>query len=40
MTSLALVKDKLADLMVHAVDLPVKLTVEAGVGKSWFDAKD
>jgi DNA polymerase-1 len=37
---LALVKDKLADLMIHAVDLPVKLTVEAGVGKSWFDAKD
>jgi DNA polymerase-1 len=37
---LPLVKDKLADLMIHAVDLPVKLTVEAGIGKSWFDAKD
>jgi DNA polymerase-1 len=30
----------LSDLMTHAVELPVKLTVECGIGKTWFDAKD
>jgi len=30
----------LGDLMTHAVDLPVKLTVEGGIGKTWFEAKD
>jgi len=33
-------KEKLSYLMTHAVTLPVKLTVEAGVGKSWYEAKD
>jgi DNA polymerase-1 len=31
---------KLEELMTHAVALPVKLTVEAGLGKSWYSAKD
>ncbi len=30
----------LEDIMTHAVTLPVKLTVEAGFGKSWYNAKD
>jgi DNA polymerase-1 len=34
------VKPQLAEIMTHCVDLPVKLTVEAGVGKNWFEAKD
>lgn len=34
------VKKDIAEIMVSAVSLPVKLTVEAGVGHSWFDAKD
>jgi DNA polymerase-1 len=28
-----------SDLMIHAVSLPVKLTVEGGFGKTWWDAK-
>ena len=34
------VKDKISDIMTHAVDLPVSLTVEAGIGHTWYDAKD
>lgn len=34
------IKDKIASIMVNAVSLPVKLTVEVGIGKSWYDAKD
>jgi DNA polymerase-1 len=30
----------IGNIMTHAVDLPVKLTVECGIGKTWFDAKD
>jgi DNA polymerase-1 len=30
----------LSDIMTGCVELPVKLTVEAGIGKTWFDAKD
>ena len=26
-------------IMIHAVDLPVKLTVEGGFGATWYDAK-
>lgn len=40
MDELQALEPKLADLMTHAVSLPVKLTVEAGFGKSWYDAKD
>ena len=36
-------KEKVAKIlkreMENAVDLPVKLTVESGSGKTWFDAK-
>ncbi len=32
--------EKLQGLMVSAVALPVKLTVEGGLGKTWYDAKD
>ena len=31
---------KLKHIMVTAIKLPVKLTVEGSVGKSWFDAKE
>ena len=31
---------KIKDAMIHALDLPVKLTVEGSVGTSWYDAKD
>lgn len=31
---------QLSDIMTHAVELPVKLTVEAGLGDTWFSAKD
>jgi DNA polymerase-1 len=31
---------QLEELMTHAVELPVKLTVEAGLGQSWYSAKD
>lgn len=34
------VKDKLENIMSNAVSLPVKLTVEAGIGHTWYDAKD
>lgn len=34
------VKGKISDIMTHAVELPVALTVEAGIGHTWFDAKD
>lgn len=34
------VKTKISDIMTHAVDLPVSLTVEAGIGHTWYDAKD
>ncbi|MCR4561790.1 MAG: DNA polymerase I, partial [Bacilli bacterium] len=37
---LDLIKEKIAEIMVHAVSLPVKLTVECGVGKSWYNAKE
>jgi DNA polymerase-1 len=30
----------LSSIMTGCVKLPVKLTVEAGIGKTWFDAKD
>lgn len=30
----------LSSIMTGCVELPVKLTVEAGIGKTWFDAKD
>lgn len=32
--------DKLKALMEEAVSLPVKLTVEGGLGGSWYEAKD
>ena len=36
-------KDKVLEILIHemenAVELPVKLTVEPGWGKTWFDAK-
>jgi len=35
-----LVLPKIKDIMEHAVDLPVKLTVEPGIGKTWYDAKE
>ncbi|MBR1847572.1 MAG: DNA polymerase I [Bacilli bacterium] len=31
---------KIADIMVHCIDLPVKLTVDYSVGKTWYEAKD
>jgi DNA polymerase I-like protein with 3'-5' exonuclease and polymerase domains len=31
---------KLSDLMTTAVTLPVKLTVEAHMGRTWYDAKE
>ncbi len=34
------VKEQISTLMTNAVSLPVKLTVEAGVGKTWYEAKD
>lgn len=34
------VKDKISEIMTNAISLPVKLTVEAGIGHSWYDAKD
>jgi DNA polymerase-1 len=37
---LALVTPELSRIMTDCVSLPVKLTVEAGVGKTWYDAKD
>ncbi|MFA6619705.1 MAG: DNA polymerase I [Bacilli bacterium] len=37
---LKMLEPKLEELMTHAVSLPVKLTVEAGLGKSWYSAKD
>lgn len=36
----SIVTDKLKDLMIHAVDLPVKLTVEGGIAKTWYDTKN
>jgi DNA polymerase-1 len=33
-------KSSLADIMTSAVNLPVKLTVEEGIGKNWYEAKD
>jgi DNA polymerase-1 len=35
----AIVLPVFSDLMIHAVSLPVKLTVEGGFGKTWWDAK-
>jgi DNA polymerase-1 len=32
--------EKLQDLMVNAVTLPVKLTAEGSLGETWYDAKD
>lgn len=37
---LAMMKEKLALIMTTAVTLPVKLVTEAGVGRTWYDAKD
>ncbi len=34
------VKSKISTIMTTCVELPVKLTVEAGIGHSWYDAKD
>lgn len=34
------VKDKISEIMTNAISLPVKLTVEAGFGHTWYDAKD
>lgn len=34
------VKEKISEIMTNAVTLPVKLTVEAGVGHTWYEAKD
>ncbi|MCQ2743102.1 MAG: DNA polymerase, partial [Bacilli bacterium] len=34
------VKDELANIMVSAVKLPVKLEVEGGYGRTWYEAKD
>ena len=31
---------KLKEIMEHAVDLGVRLTVEGSIGESWYDAKD
>lgn len=31
---------QLSRLMTEAMDLPVKLTVESSIGKTWFEAKD
>ena len=33
-------KENISKIMTSAVSLPVKLTVEAGIGHSWYDAKD
>jgi len=35
----AIILKPLSDIMIHAVDLPVKLTVEGGFGATWYDAK-
>lgn len=32
--------EKLQNIMENAIELPVKLTVEGGLGKTWYDAKD
>lgn len=34
------VKNEISSIMTNAVELPVKLTVEAGIGKTWYEAKD
>ena len=34
------VKENVTKIMENAIKLPVKLTVEAGVGHSWYEAKD
>lgn len=34
------VKENVTKIMENAIQLPVKLTVEAGVGHSWYEAKD
>ena len=31
---------KIEEIMVHCVDLPVRLTVEYSLGKTWYEAKD
>lgn len=31
---------KIAKIMVECVDLPVRLTVESSLGKTWYEAKD
>jgi len=33
------VKELLVSEMEHAVKLPVKLSAEVAIGKTWFDAK-
>lgn len=35
-----IIKEKVADIMVHAVELPVKLEVSFGYGHTWYDAKE
>lgn len=37
---LDIVKDKISNIMTSAISLPVKLTVEAGIGHTWYEAKD
>lgn len=32
--------DKLKEIMVNAIPLKVKLTVEGGIGQTWYDAKE
>ena len=34
------IEPKLEKIMTESVDLPVKLTVEKGIGHTWYDAKD
>ena len=31
---------KIEKIMVECVELPVRLTVESSIGKTWYDAKD
>lgn len=36
---LSIVKDGIKEIMENAIKLPVKLTVEIGIGKNWYEAK-
>ena len=35
---LDLLKERVNDLMIHAIDFPVKMETGMGVGKNWLEA--